>query len=899
MTNTIGRVDFTARIDGRRTPRDAEKIGRDAGKAGSEEFDEAWSKGFRETLDKNAKAAFDRWKKSGKQDGGIYGGTFTRTFTPYIRQAQKTFDQLRVNPNFLGDLKTKFGDASAAAAEVQRHLVDLNREGEISDRVFAGARRQVDEWATAQRNATRDTQLQEQSMERLNTFLTGQRRLYEDNRDAIEKNSSALRDHDRALNLERQQAYTRTLEQTRQRLVDNVAVHTRSTEALRNHIRQVGDANLAYRQFSAYLEQYRSAAGGADRTYISMSANLDKLTKSMRDNDEASRGVSSGWSAIPHNGRQVILIAAAIAGGFGQIATLGSAAAAGLVVFGAAAGGAVVGIGSMVAAFQGLSGDLEKLPESVRPAAEAFQGLKVPLQELQDQLQASAFQYAAGTFASIGESIRAITPSFAIMGETIAGIIQKFADWFASSDGIRLINGLVQNSARIFEKVADIAGQLGEIFLEVFNNPAVQKAIDDMLDGLSGLFDELEDYVKSEQFTTWIENSMTILGELGELISATSGLFRDMVTPEAQQRTEDFLQALTDMMGPLGEFIEVFNQLDIFGVLASMLGDLLSALNPVWEILQPIASIISDSLITSFSILTTVLGLLAPLFIPLQIGFEVIAGWLSKWAEYLQPFIAGFQDLQTAFQNASDMIWNILGPAFDELWQVIIDLLPTAEEFTTWINNFAIPAIMAFAAWLGTAGAQGIKDFAAWLRDTAVPAMRDFWDWLSTKVIPFVIDFANRLISAGKTIGQWAGAVVTTLSILTQPIRFAIDLFNKLASAAAIALGASNAAKNMSGPLPKTAVGGLFNGAQARIIGEAGPEAVVPLNRPLSQVNPDVRWLSAVAQGLRPPGAATGMSTGGGTRVVFEPGSIVVNGAADPRAVALEVVDEIADAIGS
>lgn len=47
-----------------------------------------------------------------------------------------------------------------------------------------------------------------------------------------------------------------------------------------------------------------------------------------------------------------------------------------------------------------------------------------------------------------------------------------------------------------------------------------------------------------------------------------------------------------------------------------------------------------------------------------------------------------------------------------------------------------------------------------------------------------------------------------------------------------------------------TAIGGVFHGAQQRVIAEAGPEAVVPLNRPLSQVDPSVRWLSAIAQGL-------------------------------------------------
>jgi TP901 family phage tail tape measure protein len=52
---------------------------------------------------------------------------------------------------------------------------------------------------------------------------------------------------------------------------------------------------------------------------------------------------------------------------------------------------------------------------------------------------------------------------------------------------------------------------------------------------------------------------------------------------------------------------------------------------------------------------------------------------------------------------------------------------------------------------------------------------------------------------------------------------------------------------------PKTAVGGIFSGAQTRVIAEAGREAVVPLDRSLRSVDPSVRYLSAVAQGKAIP----------------------------------------------
>lgn len=94
----------------------------------------------------------------------------------------------------------------------------------------------------------------------------------------------------------------------------------------------------------------------------------------------------------------------------------------------------------------------------------------------------------------------------------------------------------------------------------------------------------------------------------------------------------------------------------------------------------------------------------------------------------------------------------------------------------------------------------------------------------------------------------------------------------------------------------KTATGGIFSGAQTRIIGEAGPEAVVPLNRALSRVDPSVRWLSALAQGKQPTQVmASGGVVGSGRTINIEAGAIQVNGGPDPRRTAQEVVNRITE----
>jgi hypothetical protein len=66
---------------------------------------------------------------------------------------------------------------------------------------------------------------------------------------------------------------------------------------------------------------------------------------------------------------------------------------------------------------------------------------------------------------------------------------------------------------------------------------------------------------------------------------------------------------------------------------------------------------------------------------------------------------------------------------------------------------------------------------------------------------------------------------------------------------------------------------------------------VVPLNRPLSQVDPAVRGLSAIAQGKG--SMASGGVVGTGRVVNVEPGAIVIQTVADPMQIANMTLDRL------
>ena len=146
---------------------------------------------------------------------------------------------------------------------------------------------------------------------------------------------------------------------------------------------------------------------------------------------------------------------------------------------------------------------------------------------------------------------------------------------------------------------------------------------------------------------------------------------------------------------------------------------------------------------------------------------------------------------------------------------------------------------------------------------------------------------------AATVAGIWGGIIST----VRRSVDTIVDIIGGISDAVNGALGfisdLTGGLVNLKIPkLPGMASGGLVNGPQRRLIGEAGPEAVVPLDRPLSRVDPSVRGLSAIAQGLAGPMASGGVS--GGKTVVVEAGAItVVTAATNGTNIANALLDRI------
>lgn len=210
-----------------------------------------------------------------------------------------------------------------------------------------------------------------------------------------------------------------------------------------------------------------------------------------------------------------------------------------------------------------------------------------------------------------------------------------------------------------------------------------------------------------------------------------------------------------------------------------------------------------------------------------------------------------------------------------------------------------IGSVMAAANTVATTGASNIVSSGSNLGSmpgaarTAISGLPTSIGSVMSAAVNTAATRAGEIRGAGSNIGGMVGSARAAISGLGGAIGGVMSAAYATASYWAgrirAAFDSARAAANagISIGMPRMASGGVVYGAQAAVIGEAGMEAVVPLNRNLATVHPSVRDLSAFAQGKFTPGES-------GPRVIIENGAIQVNTVTqNPEIVAESLLDRI------
>jgi phage-related protein len=642
--------------------------------------------------------------------------------------------------------------------------------------------------------------------------------------------------------------------------------------------RQFRSMSMTFRNWGGVMREDERRTGRLRREMERLATATSRLGSRLRVTNRENERFFSQWKSMPHGLRQALLIVGAIAAGGPEIASLGSLIGSTLFVSltTLAAMGAAVAV--IVAGFQNMTGDLKKIAPAARPAATELKKVGDAFGGLQKVIQGSLFENLAGPLATIRDLIKQITDPLSRFASSVGDDLGRLITALTSDSSAEKIGKLLDGFAPIVSSITTALISFGSGFGNVLveSLPSAQK----FADAIADIGQDFLDWTKSaggrQAIAEWFENGRKLAKPLLKLIGAAGELLSNLVTPKAIEQTGRFLDNLTKFMDPLTTILDAIGQLDLFGIAADALASFGDALKPVWELLKPIASILNTLFQVLISSLSPLLSTIALFLTPMIWGFQVLATLFEKLWEKAQPFVDLMAELvQEVFADLMDSFDELM-PLIDGLADDLLSLLPPTDQWADiirnqlvpWIKNDLVPGLMQ---WI-----EGVKGIITWMRDILIPWLRDvFIPWVIGTLLPAL----GKIWAVFEVIVTWIGNTIKGFQDL-------ITIAGRVAQALGL-IKAPKAFGNIGGGDPiKFASGGFVNTPTRALIGENGPELVVPLTRPLGQVDRSVRNLSAILRGRR------GTSTTNSQRtVIVEDGAIRIESTGDAGQAASAVLD--------
>jgi phage-related protein len=532
--------------------------------------------------------------------------------------------------------------------------------------------------------------------------------------------------------------------------------------------------------------------------------------------------------------------------------------------------------------------------------------------------------------------VEGLLQTFAVVGPFLEELTQKFEDWAAgwsqsiadaTADGslAKFFELAMQSVDSLVGAFSSLSGLLGTIFTAGADNG------NRMLDTLAGLFSKADEFFKSfegnKALEEWFANGEAIFGGLLDLIADLGEEFGALVTPATVGDMVNALKNLGDGLGFIFDIMNVLGGLDIFGNIIVAFQSLSALIGPLVEPLLTIATVIGDLIYAALQAVIPIFAALGTAVAPIFEAFAkaattigaVLLPVIEDLGAILGPLVEGILvPLGEIFATIVDIIAAFVVPIITVLIEIISDLIkeltpliteqmPLFKQIAELVGvalQFLIPVVTFLAQVIG-----GILKVAFTVLIEIIKIAVQIVSGISnalTKVLGPAIDavktgldnFSKFMKDVWKNIEKVFKDSINNIVNFFKPLKKIVDdaigWFNSLFGAADDAGSkASSAGGQRGGGGGAFAAGGILLGPRRVLAGEGGPEAMVPLNRSLSRVDPSVRWLSAVAQGKS--GMAAGGIVGGPSRTVnIQPGAITIQGP-DARRAAIEVVNRIVE----
>lgn len=422
----------------------------------------------------------------------------------------------------------------------------------------------------------------------------------------------------------------------------------------------------------------------------------------------------------------------------------------------------------------------------------------------------------------IKQVLKAVTPLIPLLGELLAeafeavlAIIQPLLPVI-----VLLVEALADTLAPIFPVLVEAINEMAEALIPMVEQlgPVLGEAIIALLPLLPPLVD-----LFIAMFTV-MEPLLPVITDLAVIFTTILVVALEKIVPK-----------LVGLIETLTEFNEKLS--DIVGFIADWVGKIIDWFQKLYD------KLVGHSIIPD--LINGVLDWFGKLWDLIELVADVFQGIYDAVVDFLGDVKTFIQNTLGTIKEAMRLAWDAIKIAAETAWNLIKDAVMRVVDGWVIILQTAWDTIKsaAQAAWDLIEG---------YIVDPIEAAFILVGSWIDDIVGLF--DVFDRLSNTVK------GMMNAVKDALVNPIRdawyairdFINNIINKFNS-----IPTPDLTPGFDLPGPFGAAGGLFNRATPMIIGEAGREALIPLDRPLSQVDPSVRDMAATLRGQKPGGGMT------------------------------------------
>ena len=303
-----------------------------------------------------------------------------------------------------------------------------------------------------------------------------------------------------------------------------------------------------------------------------------------------------------------------------------------------------------------------------------------------------------------------------------------------------------------------------------------------------------------------------IVADVGKVFKAAFGIIENVVKSVFNWVKHNWPLLLPILLGPVGAAILIW--MEFHNQITAIVEDVIDWIKEHWKLI--------------LEILTGPIGWILALWEHFHtqitaIFTAVIDFIVSIWKKVSSTAMSVINDVVGFFTALPGRIVAGLGNIVHTIWSTLL-------SSASWISTNVLNPVISYFSQLPGRLASGLGNIVG----TVFGALGGAWTWIYWNVIaPIVNGFAALPGQIGGVISWGAGQVWNGLKVL---VNGAIDVINDLIRgfnkvSGFISFGSIPNIKE----IPRLAEGGIVTRPTLALIGEAGPEAVVPLNHSLAK----------------------------------------------------------------